>query len=165
MAPKATSGVTRETAGIVLEGYIAALAESGPRRGPQNVFINGRLIRDKTIAHAIGEAYAVASIRERSPEVHLFIEMPLDAVDVNVHPSKAEVRFREQSLVHEVIRRSLADALGRGPAPALVLTPGAAVGGGSAGDAGDSRHPRRRDVREPLAAARALVIRIHRGAD
>ena len=121
--------VKRETAGIVLEGYIAALAESGPRRGPQNVFINGRLIRDKTIAHAIGEAYAVASIRERSPEVHLFIEMPLDAVDVNVHPSKAEVRFREQSLIHEVIRRSLADALGRGPAPALVLTPGAAVGG------------------------------------
>ena len=122
--------VKRETAGIAIEGYIAGLAETGPRRGPQNVFINGRLIRDKTIAHAIGDAYAVASIRERSPEVHLFIEMPLDAVDVNVHPSKAEVRFREQSLVHEVIRRSLADALGRGPAPALVLTPGAAVGSG-----------------------------------
>ncbi len=125
--------VKRETAGIVLEGYIAALAESGPRRGPQNVFINGRLIRDKTIAHAIGEAYAVASIRERSPEVHLFIEMPLDAVDVNVHPTKAEVRFREQSLVHEVIRRALSDALGRGPAPELVLRPGGGAGGGEPG--------------------------------
>ena len=115
--------VRRETAGISVEGYVAPLAETGPRRGPQNVFINGRLVRDRTIAHAISDAYSVASIKERSPEVHLFIEMPLDAVDVNVHPTKAEVRFREQSLIHEVIRRALADALGRGPAPALVLAP------------------------------------------
>ena len=117
--------VRRETAGIVLEGYVAPLAETGPRRGPQNVFINGRLVRDRTIAHAIADAYSVASIKERSPEVHLFIEMPLEAVDVNVHPTKAEVRFREQSLVHEIVRRALADALGRGAAPALTLMPSA----------------------------------------
>ena len=60
----------------------------------------------------------MASIKERSPEVHLFIEMPPDAVDVNVHPTKAEVRFRDQSLVHEVVRRALMDALGRGGVPA-----------------------------------------------
>jgi DNA mismatch repair protein MutL len=81
------------------------------------------MVRDRTIAHAIIDAYSVASIKERSPEVHLFIEMPLDAVDVNVHPTKAEVRFRDQSLVHELVRRALGDALGRGPAPSLVLTP------------------------------------------
>jgi DNA mismatch repair protein MutL len=117
--------VHKETAGITVTGFIAPLAETGPRRGPQNVYINGRLVRDKTIAHAIGDAYSVASIRERSPEVHLFIEMPLDALDVNVHPTKAEVRFREQSLVHEVIRRAVSDAIGRGPAPALTLSPSA----------------------------------------
>src|SRR5262249_6810976 len=66
-------------------------------------------------------AYSVASIKERSPEVHLFIEMPRDAVDVNVHPTKAEVRFRDQSYIHQVIRRALGDALGRGPAPELSL--------------------------------------------
>jgi DNA mismatch repair protein MutL len=115
--------VYKETAGIRVEGFIAPLAETGPRRGPQNVFINGRLVRDKTIAHAIGDAYSVASIKERSPEVHLFIEMPLDALDVNVHPTKAEVRFREQSLMHQVIRHAVGDALGQGPAPALSLTP------------------------------------------
>ena len=109
-----------------ITGYAAGLAETGPRRGPQNIFINGRMVRDKTITHAIIDAYSVASIKERSPEVHLFIEMPLDAVDVNVHPSKAEVRFREQSLIHELVRRALGDALGRGPAPPLVLTPPAA---------------------------------------
>ena len=117
--------VFKEAGGIRVEGFIAPLTENGPRRGAQNVFINGRLVRDRTIAHAIADAYAVASIRERSPEVHLFIEMPLDAVDVNVHPTKAEVRFREPSLVHQVIRRAVADALAAGPAPALTLTPAA----------------------------------------
>ena len=53
--------------------------------------------------------------------MHLFIEMPPDAVDVNVHPTKAEVRFREQSLVHEVVRRALMDALGQTSAPQLQL--------------------------------------------
>jgi DNA mismatch repair protein MutL len=115
--------VEKEAAGLRIVGYAAALAETGPRRGPQNVFVNGRMVRDRTISHAIIDAYSVASIKERSPEVHLFIEMPLDAVDVNVHPTKAEVRFRDQSLVHELVRRALGDALGRGPAPPLVLTP------------------------------------------
>jgi DNA mismatch repair protein MutL len=121
--------VEKQAAGVRITGYVAGLAETGPRRGPQNIFINGRMVRDKTITHAIIDAYSVASIKERSPEVHLFIEMPLDAVDVNVHPSKAEVRFREQSLIHELVRRALGDALGRGPAPPLVLTPPAEIAG------------------------------------
>ena len=95
----------KDAGGIRLTGYIAALAEQGPTRGPQNIFVNRRIVKDRTIAHAIIDAYSMASIKERSPEVHLFIEMSPDAVDVNVHPTKAEVRFREQSLVHEVVRR------------------------------------------------------------
>jgi DNA mismatch repair protein MutL len=113
--------VRRDRGDVRVTGYIAALAEQGPTRGPQNVFVNRRIVKDRTIAHAIIDSYSVASIKERSPEVHLFIEMPFDALDVNVHPTKAEVRFRDQSFVHEVIRRTLGDALGRGPAPELVL--------------------------------------------
>ena len=120
--------VRRESGDVTIAGYIAALAEpggtgavSGPVRGPQNVFINRRIVRDRTIAHAIIDAYSVASIKERSPEVHLFIEMPYDALDVNVHPTKAEVRFRDQSYIHQIVRRTLGDALGRGPAPELAL--------------------------------------------
>ena len=116
--------VRKEAGGLRLTGYIAALAEQGPTRGPQNVFINRRIVKDRTIAHAIIDAYSTASIKERSPEVHLFIEMPADAVDVNVHPTKAEVRFREQSLVHEVVRRGLMDALGQGGVPQLQLRSG-----------------------------------------
>jgi DNA mismatch repair protein MutL len=113
--------VRRETGDTTIVGYVAALAEQGPTRGPQNVFVNRRIVRDRTIAHAIIDAYSVASIKERSPEVHLFLSMPHTAVDVNVHPTKAEVRFRDQSYVHEVVRRALGDALGRGPAPELQL--------------------------------------------
>jgi DNA mismatch repair protein MutL len=115
--------VLKEAGGLRLSGYVAALAEQGPTRGPQNVFINRRIVKDRTIAHAIIDAYSQASIKERSPEVHLFIEMPPDFVDVNVHPTKAEVRFRESSLVHEVVRRALRDALGQGGVPQLQLRP------------------------------------------
>ena len=115
--------VRKDAGGIRLFGFVAALAEQGPTRGPQNVFINRRIVKDRTIAHAIIDAYSMASIKERSPEVHLFLEMPADALDVNVHPTKAEVRFREQSLVHEVVRRGLMDALGAGGVPQLQLQP------------------------------------------
>ena len=115
--------IRKEAGGLRLVGFVAALAEQGPTRGAQNVFINRRIVKDRTIAHAIIDAYSQASIKERSPEVHLFIEMNPEAVDVNVHPTKAEVRFREQSLVHEVVRRALMDALGQSGAPQLRLQP------------------------------------------
>jgi DNA mismatch repair protein MutL len=115
--------IRKEAAGLKIHGYVAALGDQGPVRGSQNVFVNRRIVKDRTIAHAISEAYSVATIKERSPEVHLFIEIPPDRVDVNVHPTKAEVRFLEQSLVHEVLRRGLADALGQGRAPELQFTP------------------------------------------
>jgi len=115
--------VRKEAAGLHIHGYVAALGDQGPVRGAQNVFVNRRIVKDRTIAHAISEAYSVATIKERSPEVHLFIRIPPDRVDVNVHPTKAEVRFLEQSLVHEVLRRALAEALGQGRAPELQFTP------------------------------------------
>jgi DNA mismatch repair protein MutL len=115
--------VRKEAGGLRLTGYVAALSDHGPTRGPQNVFVNRRIVKDRTIAHAIIDAYSTASIRERAPEVHLFLEMAPHTVDVNVHPTKAEVRFRDQSLVHEVVRRGLMDALGAGSAPQLQLQP------------------------------------------
>ncbi len=118
--------VRKEAGGLTIHGYVAALGDQGPVRGQQNVFVNRRIVKDRTIAHAIIDAYSVATIKERSPEVHLFIRIPPDRVDVNVHPTKAEVRFLEQSLVHEVLRRALGDALGQGRAPELQFSPFAA---------------------------------------
>ena len=113
--------VEREYGGLRLHGFIAALAEQGPVRGPQHVFVNRRIVKDRTIAHAIIDAYSVATNKERSPEVHLFLDVPPDQIDVNVHPTKAEVRFKEQSQVHSLVRHALGDALGKGPAPELTL--------------------------------------------
>lgn len=115
--------VEKHAAGISVQGYVAALGEQGPVRGPQHVFVNGRIVRDRTIAHAIQQAYSVATIKERSPEVHLFLDIAPDRVDVNVHPTKAEVRFLDQGLVHEILRRAVIDALGATGAPQLVLAP------------------------------------------
>jgi DNA mismatch repair protein MutL len=111
--------VKKDAGGLHIEGYVAALGDQGPTRGAQNVFVNRRIVKDRTIAHAIIEAYSVATIKERSPEVHLFLRIAPDRVDVNVHPTKAEVRFLEGSLVHEVLRRALGEALGQGRAPEL----------------------------------------------
>jgi DNA mismatch repair protein MutL len=111
--------IRKDAGGLHIEGYVAALGDQGPTRGAQNVFVNRRIVKDRTIAHAIIEAYSVATIKERSPEVHLFLRIAADRVDVNVHPTKAEVRFLEQSLVHEVLRRALGEALGQGRAPEL----------------------------------------------
>jgi DNA mismatch repair protein MutL len=113
--------VHREAAGLTLAGYVAALAERGPTRGPQNIFVNRRIVKDRTISHAVIEAYSAASIKERSPELHLFLRIPYQWIDVNVHPTKAEVRFRDQGFVHEIVRRSIGDALGQGVAPAFTL--------------------------------------------
>ena len=130
--------VRKAAAGLLVTGFVAALAgpRQGPVRGPQNIFVNGRVVKDRTIAHAIVHAYSIATLKERSPEVHLFLEVPPDRVDVNVHPTKAEVRFLEPSLVHEVLRRALSEALGQGPAPELTLA--VVAGGGLAAPGGSS---------------------------
>jgi len=119
--------VSKQAAGITVRGFVAALGDQGPARGPQHVFVNQRIVRDRTIAHAIQAAYSVATIKERSPEVHLFIEIGPDRVDVNVHPTKAEVRFLDQGLVHEILRRAIVDALGVTGAPELSVNRDAPV--------------------------------------
>ena len=75
------------------------------------IFVNKRLIRDRLLLHAITEAYRNVIPPTSFPVVLLFLEMPPEEVDVNVHPSKTEVRFRQQSLVHDFVRDSLRTAL------------------------------------------------------
>ena len=159
--------VAKSAGGLRVTGYIAALAEQGPTRGAQHVFINRRIVKDRTIAHAILDAYSVASIKERSPEVHLFLEMPPESVDVNVHPTKAEVRFRDQSLVHEVVRRALMDALGKTSTPQLQLRSETAfhdpVAAAIPGILAGGVYPNRWLPQDPITEPSAEAIRL--GAD
>jgi DNA mismatch repair protein MutL len=75
------------------------------------IFVNKRLIRDRLLLHAITEAYRNVIPPTSFPVVLLFLEMPPEEVDVNVHPAKTEVRFRQQTLVHDFVRDSLRTAL------------------------------------------------------
>ncbi len=82
----------------------------GTNKG-QFVFVNGRAVREKTIQHAIREAYRGLIDPSRYPTCVVLVEMDPRAVDVNVHPAKAEVRFRDSSMVHSVVLGALRDAL------------------------------------------------------
>src|SRR5450432_1866134 len=85
------------------------------------IFANGRLIRDRLIQHAITEAYRNILPNGVFPVVLLFLEMPATEVDVNVHPSKTEVRFRQSSVLHDFIRDSVRAALIKArPVPAFM---------------------------------------------
>src|SRR6185312_6708327 len=75
------------------------------------IFVNQRLIRDRLILHAVSEAYRNVIPPTSFPVVLLFLEMPPHEVDVNVHPAKTEVRFRQQSYVHDFVRDSLRNTL------------------------------------------------------
>jgi DNA mismatch repair protein MutL len=74
-------------------------------------FINRRLVRDRLLLHAVGEAYRNVLPPTSFPVVLLFLEMPPQEVDVNVHPAKTEVRFRQSSLVHDLVRDSIRNKL------------------------------------------------------
>lgn len=111
--------------GLALWGLAGLPVLARPTTKKQFVFLNGRPIRDKSIIHAVREAYRGLIEPGRHPAVLLMLEMSPGAVDVNVHPAKTEVRFRDQSLVHRVVYRAVQEALrGRD------LTPGAKFGGG-----------------------------------
>ena len=78
-------------------------------------YINGRFVRDKVVQHAIMQAYRGVIDRGRYPVLALFIQLPAGEVDVNVHPTKHEVRFRQQSVVHDAIQKALEDVLRASP--------------------------------------------------
>ncbi|MBD3866668.1 MAG: DNA mismatch repair endonuclease MutL [Acidobacteria bacterium] len=80
-------------------------------RDRQHLFVNGRAVADRVMAHAVAEAYGNTIPRGRFPAVVLFLEVDGSLVDVNVHPQKTEVRFQQSSMIHERIRGGLRSAL------------------------------------------------------
>ncbi|HEY2858151.1 MAG TPA: DNA mismatch repair endonuclease MutL [Terracidiphilus sp.] len=96
---------------IRLAGFYSKPELQKLNRNSIYIFVNKRLIRDRLLMHAITEAYRNVIPPTSFPVVLLFLEMPPEEVDVNVHPAKTEVRFRQQSLVHDFVRDSLRTAL------------------------------------------------------
>ena len=131
-------GPSAEPGSLRLHGFVSKPEIQKLNRNSIYTFVNGRLIRDRLIQHALTEAYRNILPPTVFPVVLLFLEMPNAEVDVNVHPSKTEVRFRQQSVMHDFLRDSVRAALMKArPVPQFVteirahptagasLTPGA----------------------------------------
>lgn len=100
-----------DAAGLRLWGWIGLPTFSRGQGDLQYFYMNGRIIRDKVVGHAIRQAYQDVLFHGRHPVYVLYLEMPATEVDVNVHPTKHEVRFRESRLIHDFVFRTLRDAL------------------------------------------------------
>src|SRR6202049_2859605 len=96
---------------IRVHGFVSKPEIQKLNRNSIYVFVNGRLIRDRLIQHGLTEAYRNILPPTVYPVVLLFLELPSGEVDVNVHPSKTEVRFRQQSVMHDFVRESVRAAL------------------------------------------------------
>jgi len=100
-----------EAATLTVSGFTSRPEIQRPNRNGIYVFVNRRLVRDRLILHAIHEAYRNILPPTMFPATLLFLEMPYDEVDVNVHPAKIEVRFRRSQFVHDFTRDAIRQAL------------------------------------------------------
>lgn len=107
--------VTISADGIAISGYVSGPAAVRSTTAAMFTYINGRFVRDKVVQHAILQAYRGVIDRGRYPVVALFITLPPGEVDVNVHPTKHEVRFRRQTNVHDTIQCAIEEVLRRSP--------------------------------------------------
>jgi len=110
----------------VARGFAGRPVDALPRRTAQHFFVNNRAVYDRVLAHGVSAAYGNTMPPGRHPAVFLFLDIPPGAVDVNVHPQKTEVRFRESSSVHDLVLRAVRSSLsGTEAVPALgELRPG-----------------------------------------
>ncbi|MFV0371238.1 MAG: DNA mismatch repair endonuclease MutL [Azonexus sp.] len=116
----ATRAIEVSAGPLQLVGHIVDPTRAGEMKDAQYVFVNGRFVRDKVIGHALREAYRDVLHGSRAPGVCLFLTIDPTLIDVNVHPAKTEIRFRDSRAVHQfvyhAVQRTLAQTLTHAPA-------------------------------------------------
>ena len=119
--PGSSLRIEHAAAGLRLSGWVGLPTASRAQADQQYFHVNGRLVRDRLVAHAVRQAYADVLFHGRHAAFVLFLELDPALVDVNVHPAKHEVRFREGRLVHDFLYRTLDDALSGARAGAVPM--------------------------------------------
>ena len=154
--------IEHAAARLRLHGWVGLPTAARAQADQQYFHVNGRLVRDRLVAHAVRQAYADVLYHGRHPAFLLFLELDPLLVDVNVHPAKHEVRFREGRLVHDFLYRTLNDALAGARAGTQSFEAPATFAAAFASTAARSAHASHfqsalgLDVREPLADYAAL---------
>ncbi|KRG42680.1 DNA mismatch repair protein MutL [Stenotrophomonas pictorum JCM 9942] len=175
--------VDHSAAGLRLHGWIAQPQYSRASADQQYLYVNGRPVRDRSVSHGVKMAYGDVLYHGRQPAYVLFLELDPARVDVNVHPAKHEVRFRDARLIHDFVYRTLkealaetragmepgaiapshpADAVGQGAAPAgygggyVLGRPPGSAGAGSSGNWQAQQSPLGLQVAEAPSAYAAL---------
>lgn len=134
--------IETEAAGLQLNGWVGLPTFSRSQADMQYFYVNGRAVRDKLVVHAIKQAYRDVLYHGRHPAFVLYLTLDPALVDVNVHPTKHEVRFRDGRLVHDFLFRSLHRALGEvRPSDQLPPTDSSVLQPGSGTDAVASSEP------------------------
>ncbi len=114
--------ITWSREGLAVEGYTSRPSITRPTRSGQHTFVNGRWVRNRTLTHAIDEAYRSTMPPGRHPFAVLHVQIDPGLVDVNVHPAKSEVRFVREWEVHRAVFEAVRHALGQ-PGPAIPTEP------------------------------------------